>query len=65
MLDSKTGWELGDSADTGLCGLIINNNLAEGGGFEPPIGFEPYTRFPGVRLKPLGHPSLKFTIINN
>src|SRR5262245_17867758 len=29
---------------------------AEGVGFEPTNGF-PYTRFPSVRLKPLGHPS--------
>ncbi len=30
--------------------------LAEGAGFEPARGRTP-TRFPGVRLKPLGHPS--------
>ena len=29
-------------------------NLAERGGFEPPIAFD-YSRFPGVRVKPLCH----------
>ncbi len=29
--------------------------LAEREGFEPSVRFEPYTRFPGVHLKPLGH----------
>ena len=29
--------------------------LAEKAGFEPAVRFEPYTRFPGVHLKPLGH----------
>ena len=29
-------------------------SLAERGGFEPPVVFS-YSRFPGVRLKPLSH----------
>lgn len=29
--------------------------LAEREGFEPSVRFEPYARFPGVYLKPLGH----------
>lgn len=29
--------------------------MAEKAGFEPAVRFEPYTRFPGVHLKPLGH----------
>ena len=32
--------------------------MAEGEGFEPSIRFTPYTRFPSVRLQPLGHPSV-------
>ena len=32
--------------------------LAERAGFEPAIRFDPYTRFPGVLLKPLGHLSV-------
>ena len=31
------------------------NGVAERAGFEPAIRFNPYTRFPGVRLQPLGH----------
>ncbi len=31
--------------------------MAEGEGFEPSIQVTPYTRFPGVPLQPLGHPS--------
>ena len=29
--------------------------VAEREGFEPSVRFEPYARFPGVYLKPLGH----------
>ncbi len=29
--------------------------VAEKAGFEPAVRFEPYTRFPGVHLQPLGH----------
>jgi hypothetical protein len=32
--------------------------MAEEKGFEPLIGFNPYTRFPSVRLQPLGHSSI-------
>ena len=32
--------------------------LAEGSGFEPLVQLAPHTRFPSVRLKPLGQPSL-------
>ncbi len=35
--------------------------LAEKAGFEPAVRFEPYTRFPGVHLKPLGHFSNQFS----
>lgn len=31
--------------------------MADEGGFEPPMRFNPHTHFPGVRLQPLGHPS--------
>ena len=31
------------------------NLLAERAGFEPAVRLSPYTRFPGVRLKPLIH----------
>ena len=31
------------------------NGLAEREGFEPSLRLSPYTRFPGVRLKPLIH----------
>ncbi len=34
-----------------LAGLV----LAERAGFEPAVRFETYTRFPGVRFKPLIH----------
>gem|GEM_PF-3405236 len=34
--------------------------LADREGFEPSIEFYPYTRFPSVRLQPLGHPSFYF-----
>ncbi len=34
--------------------------MAEREGFEPSIRNSPYTRFPGVRLKPLGHLSKTF-----
>ena len=34
--------------------------MAEREGFEPSIRNSPYTRFPGVRLKPLGHLSVTF-----
>ena len=36
-----------------------SQELAERAGFEPAIRFDPYTRFPGVLLKPLGHLSGK------
>jgi hypothetical protein len=36
------------------------NGLAEKAGFEPAVRVEPYTRFPGVHLKPLGHFSNQF-----
>ncbi len=29
--------------------------MAERMGFEPTVQFDPYTRFPSVRLRPLGH----------
>ena len=29
--------------------------MAEREGFEPSVRHSPYTRFPGVHLKPLGH----------
>ena len=32
--------------------------MAEREGFEPSIEVTPYTRFPGVLLKPLGHLSI-------
>lgn len=32
--------------------------MAEGEGFEPSIHLAAYTRVPGVRLRPLGHPSV-------
>lgn len=32
--------------------------FAEGKGFEPSNRLSPITRFPGVRLRPLGHPSV-------
>ena len=35
--------------------LGVHFRLAEREGFEPSVRFEPYTRFPGVHLKPLGH----------
>ena len=31
--------------------------MADGERFELSVSFETYTHFPGVRLKPLGHPS--------
>ena len=34
-------------------------DLAEREGFEPSVRFEPYARFPGVYLKPLGHLSVE------
>ena len=34
---------------------VLWNILAEREGFEPSIRRSPYTRFPGVRLQPLGH----------
>ena len=37
-------------------------HVAEREGFEPSVG-ETYTRFPSVRLKPLGHLSHKFSEI--
>ncbi len=43
--------------------LLINRlpvYLAEREGFEPSVRCSPYTRFPGVHLKPLGHLSVKF-----
>ena len=33
--------------------------MAEREGFEPSIEVTPYTRFPGVLLKPLGHLSIR------
>ncbi len=36
--------------------------LAEREGFEPSVGVT-YTRFPSVRLKPLGHLSIKYYVI--
>ena len=38
------------------------NNLADGGGFEPPVRFDPHTRFPSVLLQPLGQPSVRVII---
>lgn len=35
-------------------------DMADREGFEPSIEFYPYTRFPSVRLQPLGHPSFYF-----
>ncbi len=35
-----------------ICGL---NLMAEKGGFEPPVRFDPYTRFPSVPFQPLTH----------
>jgi hypothetical protein len=40
--------------------LKSKESLAEKAGFEPAVRFEPYTRFPGVHLKPLGHFSGQF-----
>lgn len=38
--------------------------MAEKAGFEPAVRFEPYTRFPGVHLKPLGHFSVQLLRIS-
>lgn len=35
--------------------LIYKIILAEKAGFEPAVRYKPYTRFPGVHLRPLGH----------
>ena len=51
-----------DGEDEGVCRpqnpnfpiRFIKNKYAERQGFEPWIGVT-YTRFPGVRLQPLGH----------
>jgi hypothetical protein len=37
----------------------VQSYLAEREGFEPSVRFEPYARFPGVYLKPLGHLSCR------
>ena len=42
--------------------LLPETNMAESGGFEPPIPFE-YSRFPGVRVKPLCHLSNRSLLI--
>ena len=42
--------ETGGSGRTQFC-----TELAEREGFEPSVRFDPYARFPGVYLKPLGH----------
>ena len=39
----------------GLLWICTEVSVAEKAGFEPAVRFEPYTRFPGVHLKPLGH----------
>ena len=44
------------------CYKKLENNNAERQGFEPWIGVA-YTRFPGVRLQPLGHLSVRVTNI--
>ena len=43
----------------GLLRIAADRKLAEKAGFEPAVRFEPYTRFPGVHLQPLGHFSIK------
>ena len=43
-------------ADRGLSRTRLN--MAERGGFEPPVGFNTHTRFPSELLKPLGHLSV-------
>src|ERR1039457_3283969 len=40
--------------------LLTKTRVAERGGFEPPIPFG-YSRFPGVRIKPLCHLSFDAT----
>ena len=39
--------------------IPITIRMADGERFELSVSFETYTHFPGVRLKPLGHPSNK------
>ena len=43
-------------------GIRRRTGLAERGGFEPPVLFR-YSRFPGVRLKPLSHLSAGLVVI--
>ena len=38
-------------------GNDTGNKVAEGTGFEPAIGFDPYNGLANRRLQPLGHPS--------
>ena len=40
--------------------LLSAYGMAEREGFEPSVRYTPYTRFPGVHLKPLGHLSDQF-----
>ncbi len=49
----------GPAWSSGLSWTTPDAYLAERAGFEPAIRFNPYTRFPGVRLQPLGHLSCK------
>ncbi len=42
---------------------LVFFNLAERQGFEPWIQFDPHTRFPSVRLQPLGHLSKNYFYI--
>lgn len=40
------------------------NKSAEWEGFEPPVPFKRYTRFPSEHLQPLGHHSMKTKLRN-
>lgn len=35
--------------------MATDTEMAEKAGFEPAVRYKPYTRFPGVHLRPLGH----------
>jgi hypothetical protein len=41
---------------------VLENGVEERGGFEPPVLFR-YSRFPGVRLKPLSHLSSEKVLV--
>ena len=60
--NAPSGPDFFDNRLIRVAGIFRNRakrDLAEGVGFEPTIRGVPYTRFPSVRLQPLGHPSMQ------